>query len=464
MAARAPAHPHGGHPPTVEGRLRPALALRRNVVEFAQRSWQEHGDVVRMVVGPRGLDREMWWLHHPDAAAKVLSGASWRSFAKRGQVYDEIATWLGRGLLAAEGEDWTRQRRVLQPVFTHAAVHDYTDLMVEEMESVISGWPVAAAPTPVDLGERMQHLTLRVVLRALFGESASDATQRVRRSFPALSAAIISRGLTPLRLPAAIPTAGVRRARAARTDLVDLVDAMVEARRSGRTTGGDDLLGHLLTARDGERLLSDGEVRAQALVFLLAGHETTSSALTYTLHLLGRRPDVQDRLRTEVHDVLGERRPSATDAASLPETTAALKEAMRLYPSAPVLGRLAVEDDEIMGYPVAAGTSVVVAPWTIHRHPDFWVDPLIYDPSRFTTNGPRPQPAHRYAWMPFGGGPRACIGQHFSMVESVLALALILRSHRVAPTRSTDADHLPVGAHLTLVPTTPVLATLSRLP
>ena len=227
--------------------------------------------MVRMVVGPRGLDREMWWLHHPDAAAKVLSGASWRSFAKRDQVYDEIATWLGRGLLAAEGEDWTRQRRVLQPVFTHAAVNDYTDLMVEEMESVISGWPVVAAPTPVDLGERMQHLTLRVVLRALFGESASDATQRVRRSFPALSAAIISRGLTPLRLPAAIPTAGVRRARAARADLVDLVDAMVEARRSGRTTGGDDLLGHLLTARDGERLLSDGEVRAQALGDLAGG-------------------------------------------------------------------------------------------------------------------------------------------------------------------------------------------------
>lgn len=135
---------------------------------------------------------------------------------------------------------------------------------------------------------------------------------------------------------------------------------------------------------------------------------------------------------------------------------------MRLFPSVPMLGRLAVEDDELMGHRVAPGTNVVVVPWTIHRHPEFWTDPLVYDPSRFTSAGSRPEPSHRYAWMPFGGGPRACIGQHFSMVEAALALALILRAHRVTAVTATDQPR--VGALITLVPTEPILTRLTRIP
>ena len=134
---------------------------------------------------------------------------------------------------------------------------------------------------------------------------------------------------------------------------------------------------------------------------------------------------------------------------------------MRLYPSAPIMGRLTVQEDELMGHRVPAGSNVVVVPWTIHRHPDFWVDPLVFDPGRFTGTGSRPEPSHRYAWMPFGGGPRACIGQHFSMVEAVLALALILREHRV--TSVADSDQLPVGSLITLFPTEPVLARVERI-
>lgn len=464
MAALAsPPVPHApaSPPPVVGGRLRPVLGLRRNAVEYAESTWREHGDVVRMVIGPPRLDREVWWLHHPDAAARVLSGSSWRSYAKRDQVHREITTWLGPGLLTAEGEEWTRQRRFLQPLFTRTSVDGYAALMVEEIEKVVGAWDVSDSPT-VDLGVQMQRLTLRVVVRALFGDSADEVAPHVRASFPAVSDTIMRRGLGAVRLPAGIPTPRVRRGRAARDALFRVCEDIVTARREGRTSGETDLLSRLLAARDGDDRLTDAEVRGQVLTFLIAGHETTSTALTFALHLLGRHPQVQDRVRAEVREVLGHARPTAALTASLPETTAVLKEAMRLYPSAPILGRLAVEDDEVMGHHVPARTTVVVVPWTIHRHPEVWQDPLVFDPSRFTAAGSRPAPQHRYAWMPFGGGPRGCIGQHFSMVEAVLALALVLREHRVVSL--ADADHVRVSSLITLFPTEPVLARVDRVP
>ncbi|WP_392542920.1 cytochrome P450 [Oryzobacter telluris] len=447
-------------PPVVGGRLRPVMGLRRNAVEYAESTWREHGDLVRMLIGPPGMDREVWWLHHPDAAARVLSGSSWRGYSKQDQVHEEISRWLGPGLLTAEGEEWTRQKRFLQPVFTKVAVDGYADLMVEEIEAVVGEWDVADRPV-VDLGRQMQRLTLRVVLRALFGDAADDVIPHVNRSFPAVSDTIMRRGLGAVRLPASVPTPRVRRGRAARDDLFGVCEEIVAARREGRTSGETDLLSRLLAARDGDERLTDEEVRGQVLVFMLAGHETTSTALTFALHLLGRHQDVQDRVRAEVRQVLGDDRPTAATTASLPETTAALKEAMRLYPSAPILGRLSVGDDELMGHPVPVGTNVVVVPWTIHRHPDFWADPLVFDPSRFTGSGERPEPSHRYAWMPFGGGPRGCIGQHFSMVEAVLALALVLRGHRV--TAVAHGDRVPVASLITLFPTEPVLSRVEPL-
>lgn len=449
-----------GPPPVVEGRYAPIRGLRHNAVEYAEATWRRHGDLVRMVVGPPGLGRDVWWVHHPDAAARVLSASTFRAYTKHDRVHEEIVRWLGPGLLTAEGEDWTRQKRFLQPVFTKAAVDGYADLMVDEIQAVVDEWDVTDR-TQVDLGQEMQRLTLRVVLAALFGNSADDVAPHVRSSFPAVSDTIIRRGLGAVRLPVGIPTPRVRRGRAARDDLFGVCDAMVTARRTGRTTGETDLLSRLLAARDGDERLSDEEVRSQVLLFLLAGHETTALALTFALHLLGRHPDVQDRVREEVRVVLADGTPTAATAAALPWTTAVLKEAIRLYPSAPILGRLCVEEDELLGRRVPVGTNVVVVPWTIHRHPEFWADPLVFDPSRFTGEGTRPEPAHRYAWMPFGGGPRACIGQHFSLVEGVLALALVLRGHRVTALGGTDL--LPVSSLITLFPTEPVLARVERL-
>jgi cytochrome P450 len=437
------------------------MEMRRNMVGYAEGMWRAHGDVVRIVLGPPRMDREIWMLHHPDAAARVLSGSSWRAFAKQDPVYEEIGFWLGHGLLTAEGEDWTRQKRFVQPVFTRASVEGYAALMADEAERVVAS---GTSPTGevLDLGARTQELALRVVVRALFGESADEVIPHVRRSFPVVADTVVRRGVGAVRLPTSVPTPRVRRGRAAQADLFSACADIVADRRAAGATDSTDLLSRLLAARDGQERLTDEEVRDQVLVFLLAGHETTSTALTFALHLLGRHQEVQDAVRQEVLGALDGRGPAAAATASMPLTTAVLKETLRLYPSAPFISRLAVADDEVLGYPVAAGTTVVVSPWTIHRRPDLWTDPLTFNPSRFMPEAEARTTRHRYAWMPFGGGPRACIGQHFSMVEALIALSAILRQRRVCAV--ADTDHLPVDALITLFPVEPVLSRVTRLP
>jgi len=250
-----------------------------------------------------------------------------------------------------------------------------------------------------------------------------------------------------LRAPRQWPTPVNRQLQRSRRELHGVCDEIVAHRRAAGERR-QDMLGLLLDACDEGRSLTDAEIRDQVLIFLLAGHETTSTALTYALHLLGRHPDAQRRVRAEMAEIAGDGTVTPRQVAALTYTTMVLKETMRLYPSAPLLGRRAVEDDVIGGYRIPAGADVVVAPWVVHRHPDFWDQPDRFDPQRFTPE--REKARHRYAWFPFGGGPRGCIGQHFSLLESVIALAKLVRAFDFAtpPGEPRNTNHItlrPVG-------------------
>lgn len=444
-------------PPRVGDRLRTPLEMKRNIVEFTEQAWRDHGDVYRLVVGPPGLTETIWVVSSPDGAAKVLSGSSWTSFAKQDAAYDEVRHWLGENLLTAWGDEWTRQKRFVQPLFTIKAVEGYAALMADEIEQALGDW----APDDdglVNLGDEATVLAMRIVVRALFGDSAADVLGRIRTTLPVLSDVTARRALSPLRSPHRWPTPLNLRGREAQTVLYAVVDELIAHRRAGRSHGDHDLLGRLIAATDGDTALGDQEVRDQVLVFLLAGHETTAIALTFALHLLGRHPETQAAVRREVADVVGSRTPTAADARELVLTTAVLKEAMRLYPSAPFFGRRAVTDEELCGYVVPAGTSVIIAPWNIHRDPRLWPDPLRFDPGRFLPETEAREERHRYAWMPFSGGPRACIGQHFSLLEAVLSLALVVRNRTLESV--TPSDRIRVGNRITLYPIDPVLAVM----
>jgi cytochrome P450 len=433
------------------------LAAMRQIhasqVGFFASTYRPGRDVVRIRVGPPGIGVEGYLTHSPEAAEKLLSAKSYAQFPKENRVYKQIRLIMGDGLLTSWGEDWRRQKALIQPIFTRARVDGYVDPILAELDDFKAH--LRADDTTVDLGERMMRFTLKVVCRVLFGADLSEEQEnRVMDRFSALNGAVIDRANKPL--PFGIPRPIGGRLRTSQAELFALCDDVIAQRRAS-ASDGDDLASLLVAARDGDDQLNDDEVREQILIFLLAGHETTSMSLTFAFHLLGRHRDIQQRVRDEVREVLGDDRPTAAQLINdLPYTTAVLKEAMRLYPAAPITGRRALEDTTIGGYDIPAGSDVVLSVWSIHHRADIWPDPERFDPERFLGN----PDIGRYDWMPFGAGPRACIGQHFSMLESVATLAELVRDFEfVAPADSSD--QVPVGSGITLFPLVPVLSHVS---
>jgi cytochrome P450 len=430
--------------------------LRASQVGFFASTYQPGRDIVRIRVGPPGIGVEGYMTHSPEAAELLLSAKSFTQFPKENRVYRQIRLIIGDGLLTSWGEDWQRQKALIQPIFTRARVEGYVAPILDELGHLKDRMR-ADGPT-TDLGVLMMRFTLKVVCRVLFGaDLTAEQEDRVMIQFAALNGAVIRRANTPL--PFGLPLPMGTRVRTSQAELFALCDDVI-AQRHASDANGEDLASLLVAARDGEDRLSDDEVREQILIFLLAGHETTSMSLTFALHLLGRHPDIQERVRDEVKRVLGDKPPTAAQLINeLPYTTAVLKEAMRLYPAAPITGRRSLEDTTIGGYDVPAGSDVVLSVWSIHHREDLWPDPERFDPDRFLGN----PTIGRYQWMPFGAGPRACIGQHFSMLESVATLVELIRAFDFAAPPGSS-DQVPVGSGITLFPLEPVMSRVTPRP
>ena len=407
-----------------------ALDLRRSQIRTYERVMRELGDVVRLSVGPPGVRFDLYCVFHPDGVKAVLAGSR-AGYSKGNRFYRQIAQAFGRGLLTSEGELWQRQRRLIQPLFTRKRIATYAELMAEEAAAVAERWDRAARNGgDVDANAEMVRLALRVVGRAIFGDDVARAGEVLDSAFPVLNRHTFRRAMSPLAPPASWPTPDNRRAARARRVLYGVIDELI-AHRQQSGADGDDLLSRLLNARDPDtgNAMDLQQVRDEALIFLLAGHETTSTALTFTLHLLGRHASEQRLVHDELDAVLDGHAPTLDDASALERTAMAIKEAMRLYPPAYALGRLSVADNEIGGYLIPAGSFVAVSQFATHRHPQFWEDPEAFDPARFTAE--REAARHPYSYFPFGASPRACIGSHFAMLEATIAVALLLQRFRI---------------------------------
>lgn len=432
--------------------------LKSDALGTYQRARELHGDVVRITAGPPGLRTELHCVFSAEGAQQVLATQA-ANFRKDNALYQEVRDALGNGLLTSQDEDYLRQRRLVQPLFTKRRVDGYADAVATETASTLAAWE-AAPDGVVDVADEMMTLALRAVARILFGTDVDATADVVDRSFPVITAYVMRRGYSPVNIPRDWPTPGNKRAAAAMDELYAVCDGIIAERRStaaGTGATDEDLLSLLAAASsvdDGE--FDATELREQVLIFLLAGHETTATSLAFSLHLLARHPELQDRARAEITAVLGDRTPEAADLDRLPYLTQVLKEALRLYPAAPVLGRRSVAAAEVDGHTIPAGADVIVAPWVTHRHPGYWPDPERFDPDRFTPEAEAARP--RYAWLPFGGGPRACIGQHFSMLESVIALAMLLRAYEF---EAVDTE-VSVTAGITLRTTGPARCRIRR--
>jgi cytochrome P450 len=456
----------GAVPPGPRGNplLGTAVRLRRDLLGTLLRDRERYGDLVVYPVGPAGpLRQTLVVAHHPDDVQRVL-GQTERTLSKDTVGFRAMADVLGRGLLTTEGAHWRRQRRIVQPLFTPRRVEGYARLMAEEAARITGDGAESSLPgEPVDVHLLMLRYTLRVVGRALFGDAIEDLVPVLHDLVPAVSDATLRRTFQLVHTPMDWPTPRNLRPRRLRAQEYAVVDEILSRSPApGHATydeGRDDLVTRLRAARDPDTgdALSEAEIRDQALIFLLAGHETTAGALTFTLHLLGRHPQVQDRVAEEVRTVLGDRvAPGPADLPRLRLTRAALLEGMRLYPSAHITERVTREPLSLAGHDLPAGTVVAVSPWSTQRHPGFWPDPEVYDPDRFLgEEAARGRP--RYAYFPFGGGPRSCVGEHFALLEAVVLLAAMLRRHRV----TSLASRLDIVPMITLRPrgAVPVLLT-----
>ncbi len=401
--------------------LRNVLGFLRAPLPLLQRLTEDHGDVVDIPM----LGAPWLLLNHPDDIEAFLVSHS------ASLVRDEFAVYLrrvlGEGLLTSDGELWKRQRRLSSTAFTPKRIRGYASAMSEVTDRELRG---VRPGEVVRLHEVMSRLTMAVVAEVLFGAGISDEdVKTVGESMGVMNHLLAQSPEVVLRLPIWIPTPGNRAATKAVARLDAIVFRIIDARRkSGETR--DDLLGALLAAvdEDGSRM-DDRQLRDETITLFLAGHETTSLALSHVFYLLGKHPEIEARLHAELESVLGGRLPTQEDVPKLVYADRIVKEAMRLYPPAWVTGREVARSIELAGRTIPPKTQVVVSQWIVHRDPRWWPSPEAFDPDRFLPEVVKTRP--KFAYFPFGGGPRVCIGNHFAMMEAVLMLAIIATRFQV---------------------------------
>ncbi len=414
------------------------LSITRDTFGFYD-ELAEHGDVVRYhVAGQRFVT-----LLHPDHVERVLLGEPERFDKWSAQEFGvELAP---DGLLFAEGEQWRRQRTSMQDAFTRERIESYTDAMVTYAEQTARGW---AAGETVEVDRAFSRLTLRILAQSLFDLDIGDDEGVVTRAADALNERADTRNIQAF-LPQWVPTPLNRRFDRAMTDIESLVRDLIAERRVDPGEY-DDLLAVLLEAEDETgRRLDEPELVDNMVTFLFAGHDTTSLALTYTFLLLSTHPEERERLDDEHERVLNGDPPSLADLGELDYTEAVVKEALRLYPPAYVLFRESAADVEIGGYQIPAGTKITLPQFRLHTDPRFWDDPEAFRPERWLEDGNRPD----YAYFPFGGGPRHCIGMRFAMMELKHIVPMI--AQRVAFDLQSDPDPA-LAAGVTLRPRNPI--------
>ncbi|MEY9211870.1 cytochrome P450 [Thermobifida halotolerans] len=395
----------------------------------------EYGDAALLTIGPKKL----YVFNHPDHAKHVLADNSGNYRKGIGQVQARRA--LGDGLLTSDGELWREQRRMIQPVFQSRRIAARAGAVAEEAAALVARLRGRIGDRrPVDVLEEMTRLTLGVLGRTLL-DTDLTALESAGPSFEAVQDQAMFEVVTMGLVPMWVPLPQQLRFRRARRRLQETVDRMVADRLARPDGDGDDVVSRLLPLT---RLGAEGRqrLRDELVTLMLAGHETTASTLSWTFHLLDRAPETWERLRAEAVEVLGDRLPGHDDLRRLRYTTMVVQEAMRLYPPVWILPRVARDDDEVGGYPVPAGADVLVCPYTLHRHPGFWDDPDRFDPDRFDPDRPTDRP--RYAYIPFGAGPRFCVGSALGMMEAVFVVALVARELRLASVPGRRAEPEPM--------------------
>ena len=412
--------------------LRSLTGLRDNPLTFLQQAAATYGELVHFKLGPWNA----FVLTRPEDIQHVLQDNN-RNYTKDTIQYNALADVTGRGLLTSDGETWLRQRRRMQPAFHRQRIQGFGPLMLEAAASKAADWEAAAqSGALIDVDREMMELALEILGKALLGVD-------LRTEAPVLTSAVlvaldhvIGGVKSPDILPKFIPTPSRRAFQQALRTLDGAVQEIIQARRGADTRPANgDLLDMMLHATDDGAAMTDQQLRDELITILIAGHETVASALTWACYLLATNPQVEARLHAELDQVLGSRAPTMDDLPALETTRRVFDETLRLYPPAWLVTRKNIEADVIGGALIPAGSLVIVSLATTHRNPAYWPDPDQFDPDRFLPEIANARP--RYAYLPFGGGPRLCIGNHFALLEAPLVLASLYQRYHL----ELDPDH-----------------------
>ncbi|MFV8754571.1 cytochrome P450 [Nannocystaceae bacterium ST9] len=402
-------------------------AFARDPLGFLEHTSRVHGDLTYVELGDGGV----FFPAHPDDIEAVLVGAY--KHCIKDEITRVLEYVLGRGLLTNEGESWKTQRKLAAPLFTRRHIAGYADAMVDHADRCCASLVERGGSD--DLHHEFASLTLEIVVDTLFGSGTRDHAL-IAEQLEVMMASFQTYAQTWQRiLPRWLPTPNKRRLDRAVERLDEALFRIIAERRAHDRAApdrvGDDLLARLLAAREADESghasatgMSDRQLRDEALTMIVAGHETTALTLTYALRELGRRGELLGLARAEVDRVLADRPARADDFEALPFLSALVDEALRLYPPAWAIGREAIEPFELRGYTIGVGDAVIMSAWVVHRDPRWWPKPTSFEPRRWLEPAPeRP----RFAFFPFGGGPRICIGNHFAKLEAVLILATMVQ-------------------------------------
>ncbi len=423
------------HLPPVEGRFPLGVLpeFQRNPLKLYLRTMHQYRDVVRLRFGPR----YSYTLFQPDFVKHLLVDNN-KNYRRAKVGNGLLKSITGENLLTSDGDFWRRQRRLIQPAFHRQRIFGFGQLMTASAAAMLADWDQIPAGQIVRVDQAMMRVTLQIVGQSLFSVDLSTGSSALGHAITVGSEYFTYRLGHLFALPLWVPTPRNLAYKRSQAAVVNQVPDMISARRRLIAAQGDaassgrqyDMLDLLLDARyeDTGEPMDDQQLAREIRIMISAGHETTANTLTWTLYLLSQNPGAEAKLQAEVDTVLSGRTPTVDDLPQLPYTHQVIQEAMRLYPAAWVVARQSIGEDQLGQYHVPADQGMVMPIYAIHRHPDFWPDAEVFDPERFTPEAAAQQ--HRFAYFPFGGGPRMCIGNLFALTEAQLILAMIAQRYQ----------------------------------
>jgi cytochrome P450 len=425
----SPARPPGPKNPPILGNL---YAFRSNPLSFLTKAARDYGDLVYF----RVMGQHMHLVNHPDYVREILV-TNQGNFVKS-RALQRAKVLLGEGLLTSEGQHHLRQRRLVQPAFHRERLAGYASAMSEGAMHWRERWQ---AGHPLDISTEMPHLTLSIVAKTLFSADVQSEASEIGAAMTTVLEMFRLLLMPFSEYMEKLPLPYVRRFEKARARLDATIYGLIQDRRkSGQDTG--DLLSMLLLAQEEDDRMTDQQVRDEALTLFLAGHETTANALMWTWYLLSQHPEIERRLHQEIDDVLGDRAPELADVPNLRYAEMIFSEALRLYPPAWAIGRMATGPFEIGGIEIPAKSICILSPYLVQRDPRWFADPEKFDPERWTPEAREARP--KFSYFPFGGGARVCIGERFAWMEGVIVLAAIAQKWKLRLSPGQRAEPLPL--------------------